>query len=327
MQDKFGRNITYMRISVTDRCNLRCVHCMPPGGVELMSMDDILTYEDIYFTARAAAKCGIKKIRLTGGEPLVRPDLPKLVSMLKSIEGIEQVVLTTNGINLPKEIKALEKAGLDGINFSLNGACRTSFEAFTSADLYEQAMAGLQCALDSNIKSIKINCVPTKGREDDIVRIAQLAKDSRASVRFIELMPIGMGSKLEGYSSSEILELLKDSIDGFTCEEAPKAEKNGQSTANCTYYNVDGWQSDIGFISAVSHKFCSECNRIRLTADGKLKSCLAFSSGQDIAKAVKDRDLAELERLTRLCIESKPMGHNFETCGTEEVRLMSQIGG
>lgn len=320
MEDRFGRNITYMRISVTDRCNLRCVHCMPKEGVELLSHEDILSYEDIAFAAGAAARCGIKKLRLTGGEPLVRPRLHRLVAMLKEIPGIEQVVLTTNGVLLAKELKALEAAGLDGINFSLNGACRQSFEAFTSRDLYEEAMEGLRAALGSGIENLKINCVPTKNREEDLVNIALFAKDTRASVRYIELMPIGMGAGLEGLSSEEVLELLKAEIPGFS----PVLSRR---ESNCSYYCSKDWQSDIGFISALSHKFCGDCNRIRLTADGKLKSCLAYPAGQDVFGAVKNRNSEELTRLMAACIAAKPAGHSFENCGTEEKRLMSQIGG
>ncbi|MBQ2227966.1 MAG: radical SAM protein, partial [Firmicutes bacterium] len=181
MRDNYGRTIEYLRISVTDRCNLRCIHCMPEGGVDLMRHEDILSYEEIAAVAAEAAKLGVRKIRLTGGEPLVRPHLHRLVALLKEIPGIETVVLTTNAVLLNDQLPDLLAAGLDGVNISLNAMDRASYRAFTGRDLFDPAMDGLHAALNAPGLRVKINCVPTAGREDQLLQLAELAKDTRAS--------------------------------------------------------------------------------------------------------------------------------------------------
>ena len=301
MRDNYGRTIEYLRISVTDRCNLRCIHCMPEGGVDLMRHEDILSYEEIAAVAAEAAKLGVRKIRLTGGEPLVRPHLHRLVALLKKIPGIETVVLTTNAVLLKDQLPDLLAAGLDGVNISLNAMDRASYRAFTGRDLFDPAREGLLAALDAPQLRVKVNCVPTAGREDQLLKLATIARDTRASVRFIELMPIGMGAALQGI-----------------------AKKAGPAE----YVRFYGFQSDIGFISAVSHRFCDDCNRIRLTADGKLKSCLAFPAGEDIRKILRGEGKEqELREAIVNCIQNKPEHHLFGLQKTEEDRLMFQIGG
>ena len=323
MKDSYGRTIEYLRISVTDRCNLRCLHCMPPEGVPLMTHADILTYEEIAAVVCEAAALGIRKVRLTGGEPLVRPQLHRLAGMLKEIPGIERVVLTTNGILLKEQLPDLLAAGLDGVNFSLNALDRESYEAFTGRDEFDAAMEGLHAALNAPDLSVKINCVPTKGREEQIVKLASLARDTRASVRFIELMPIGMGTSLQGIRREELLGLLCDAFEqpeGVATKELPAGP--------AAYVRFPGFVSDVGFISAVSCRFCETCNRIRLTADGKLKSCLAFPAGEDVKDVLRSGGAADdIRACIARCIENKPKQHNFGSNETEEQRLMSQIGG
>ena len=329
MKDKYGRTIEYLRISVTDRCDLRCRHCMPPEGVPLMAHGDILSYEEIAAVAAEAAKLGIRKIRLTGGEPLVRPQLAALVELLRGIPGIDQVVLTTNGVRLAQQLPDLLAAGLSGVNFSLNAMDRKAYEAFTGRDCFDAAMAGLHAALDAPGLSVKINCVPTKGREDQVLKIASLARDTRASVRFIELMPIGMGSSLQGLNREELFGLLESRY----CPEGalttgPRGTALDSVSGPAEYVRFPGFTSEIGFISAVSHRFCEDCNRIRLTADGRLKSCLAFPAGEDVKTILRSGAGEEAlhESIVR-CIQNKPKQHAFGCQETEEQRLMSQIGG
>ena len=333
MKDKYGRTIEYLRVSVTDRCDLRCRHCMPPEGVPLMAHEDILSYEEIAAVVTEAAKLGIRKIRLTGGEPLVRPQLAVLVKLLGNIPGIEQVVLTTNGVRLAQQLPDLLTAGLSGVNFSLNAMDREAYEAFAGRDRFEAAMAGLHAALDAPGLSVKINCVPTKGREEQVLKIASLARDTRASVRFIELMPIGMGSSLQGLNRDELFGLLKSCYcpermpEGALTTE-PRGTVPDSVSGPAEYVRFPGFTSEIGFISAVSHRFCGDCNRIRLTADGKLKSCLAFPAGEDVKAILRGGagEEALRESIVR-CIQNKPKQHAFGCQETEEQRLMSQIGG
>ena len=323
MRDNYGRTIEYLRISVTDRCNLRCIHCMPEGGVDLMRHEDILSYEEIAAVAAEAAKLGVRKIRLTGGEPLVRPHLHRLVALLKEIPGIETVVLTTNAVLLKEQLPDLLAAGLDGVNISLNAMDRASYRAFTGRDLFDPAREGLLTALDAPDLRVKVNCVPTAGREDQLLKLATIARDTRASVRFIELMPIGMGAALQGIAKKELLELFQN-----TFGEPEFVEGAHSIVGPAEYVRFPGFQSDIGFISAVSHRFCEDCNRIRLTADGKLKSCLAFPAGEDVKEILRkggtQQDIGDA--IVR-CIQNKPEHHQFGIAQTEEQRLMSQIGG
>ncbi len=323
MRDNYGRTIEYLRISVTDRCNLRCIHCMPEGGVDLMRHEDILSYEEIAAVAAEAAKLGVRKIRLTGGEPLVRPHLHRLVALLKEIPGIETVVLTTNAVLLKDQLPDLQAAGLDGVNISLNAMDRASYRAFTGRDLFDPAREGLLIALDAPQLRVKVNCVPTKGREEQLLQLAELSRDTRASVRFIELMPIGMGAALQGIAKKELLELFHNAFG------EPELVEGAHSIAGpAEYVRFPGFQSDIGFISAVSYRFCEDCNRIRLTADGKLKSCLAFPAGEDVKEILrKGRTQQDISDAIVRCIQNKPEHHQFGVEKTEEDRLMSQIGG
>ncbi len=325
MIDGYGRTIEYLRISVTDRCDLRCLHCMPPGGVALMAHEDILSYEEIAAVAAQAAALGIRRIRLTGGEPLVRPQLHRLVAMLKAIPGIESVLLTTNAVTLKEQLSALLDADLDGVNISLNAMDREAYLAFTGRDCFAQASEGLQAALDAPQLKVKINCVPTAGREEQLLKLAALARDTRASVRFIELMPIGMGASLKGIARDDLLRLLSGRFGDPEAREGSDPEKNIRGPAE--YLRFPGFQSEIGFISAVSHRFCEDCNRIRLTADGKLKSCLAFPAGEDVRAILRGGREEEIKEAIVRCILSKPDHHQFGAARTEEQRFMSQIGG
>lgn len=341
MIDEYGRGIDYIRISVTDRCNLRCVYCMPKEGVTFLPHDRILSYEEIIQLCRCFARLGIHKVKITGGEPLVRKNIAYLIKEIKSLEGIHNVTLTTNGVLLAEQMEALADAGVDSINVSLDTLNPKQFEEVTRFDLLEQVKAGIMEAMKYPKISLKINCVPmhNKDEEETLLSMVALAKDNPIHVRFIELMPIGLGKDLDGYTEDHVKQIIEQKYGSL--EPYHKPLGNGP----CTYYSLDGFTGKIGFISAVSHKFCDSCNRIRLTSDGYLKNCLQYAGGIHL-KALLEQGMSE-EELTKVIGESiqrKPKSHQFgekpeekhetaETDETEEMdrnlesRRMSQIGG
>lgn len=327
MVDGNGRTIDYLRISLTDRCNLRCIYCMPEEGVENIPYPQILTYDEILRICRCMSELGLKKIKLTGGEPLVRRDCANLVRALKKIPGIEQITLTTNGIFLKKEMKKLAEAGLDAVNISLDTLDRDLFLKITRRDAISEVWEGITEALRYPEVLVKINCVPVFPEIKNILDIAGLAKYYPVHVRFIELMPIGYGSSFLFQSEDEMKEILS-SVYG---EMIPCRETYGNGP--CHYYSLTGFQGKIGFISALSHQFCGQCNRIRLTSDGYLKTCLQYSEGvwlrEKIRGGCSDKELKE--EIIR-AVREKPAHHQFSKKtgykdGAEEGRFMSQIGG
>lgn len=324
MRDNQDRSIDYMRVSVTDRCNLRCVYCMPEEGIECMSHNEILSFEEIYQVVLAAKELGVRKIKLTGGEPLVRGNITKLISMLKHEALMEQVTITTNGILLKQMAKDLKKAGLTAANISLDTLDPEKFSNITRRGKLVDVLDGIRECIKEDIP-VKLNCVPVREfNEDQIIEIAKLAKDAPIAVRFIEMMPIGYGKQYEPISNDEILARL-EGVYG-KAKRSQKVYGNGPAI----YYEFEGFQKGIGFISAVSHEFCSSCNRVRLTSDGKLKLCLHHKQGIDLRE--KLRQGIEQEELTELLKEAilrKPISHQFheEQIDDEETRAMVQIGG
>ncbi len=329
MIDKYNRQIDYVRISVTDRCNLRCVYCMPKEGVNFLPHSAIMTFEEIVTLAECFGELGIRKIKLTGGEPLVRKDITSLVAKLKQVNGIEKVTLTTNGIYLGEQLEALIKAGIDGINISLDTLDRCKFTELTGFDGLLKVRESINKALAYQNIPIKINCVPLRqyNDKDSLLSLAALAKDAKLHVRFIEIMPLGYGKHMEGYSEQEIIDILRSSYK----ELEPYTESLGNGPGK--YYNIPGFQGKIGFISAVSHEFCSSCNRVRLTSTGILKTCLQYSSGTDLKAALREgRSKEELKDIIKKAIDRKPESHVFTKDNpaiseTLEEKGMSQIGG
>jgi cyclic pyranopterin phosphate synthase len=268
MTDQYGRTIDYLRISVTDRCNLRCVFCMPEEGIENVPHSEILTYEEIVRLTKAAAALGISKIKITGGEPLVRKNLAALIRQIKQIEGIHTVTLTTNGILFHELGPELAAAGLTGVNFSLCSTDPGEFLKITRVNAYEEVLAAIESSLQLGLKT-KINCVPFKQYNDSgVIDLALLAKKYPLDVRFIELMPIGLGSRFEPVDPSGLLQELTAKFG------QPQRSSSMQGNGPACYYDFPGFQGSIGFISALSQKFCASCNRIRLTSTGMLKPCL-----------------------------------------------------
>lgn len=324
MLDSYGRNIDYIRISITDRCNLRCVYCMPAEGVEAVSHEEILSYGEILKMGEIFASLGFKKVKLTGGEPLVRKNSVSLVKDLKAIPGIEQVTITTNGICLKDCMKELAEAGVDGINLSLDTLNQEAFEKISRRPYFDQVMEGFHEALKYPEVPLKINCVPMGIENQDVLSLAELARDHKVHVRYIEMMPIGLGSSFKCKTEDELLKELKERYGDFEVYN----EKLGNGPGH--YYKFPGFQGKIGFISAVSHKFCESCNRVRLTSQGYLKTCLQYDVGNDLKSLLrKGASDDEIRATVKAAIDKKPAGHQFGTKVTDhrEVHMMSQIGG
>ena len=324
MIDQFGREINYARISVTDRCNLRCRYCMPECGVQKISHAQILTLEEVLRVAEVFSRLGIKKIRLTGGEPLLRKNLPTLIRELKNLSGIEQVTLTTNGVLLKSFAQELIAARLDGINLSLDTLDEKIFSSLTRRKVFGQVREGFQALLGKI--PLKINCVPLRGvNGEELLELAALAKDNPVKVRFIELMPIGCAesSGLQGIPTAEIFSTLEKHFG----ELVPVREKNSlQGPAQ--YFKPKNFIGQIGFIDALEHKFCASCNRIRLTAEGFLKTCLSFDTGLEVKNLLRSNiGDAELEEKIRETIYRKPREHRWELGIRNEELGMYRIGG
>ncbi len=326
MIDRCGRNIDYLRISVTDRCNLRCIYCMPEKGIRLTEREKILQEPEILRVCQVMAELGIKKIKITGGEPLVRPRIPGLIGQIKAIPGIEKVTLTTNGILLKEQMQDLAAAELDSLNISLDTLDRECFRKVTRRDLLDGTLAGIEEAMKYPKVQLKINCVPLGLEEQNLCEIAEFAHHHPVHVRFIEMMPIGYGSSFAGMSQDKIVALLEQKFGKMRPYEG-KPLGNGP----CTYYTVDGFQGKLGFISAISHKFCSKCNRIRLTSQGYLKTCLQYTAGRDLRAVMRSGGTdEELKDMIRAALAEKPDGHHFTEKAKEddtESLCMSQIGG
>lgn len=326
MIDGIGRTIDYIRISVTDRCNLRCVYCMPEEGVESIPHERILRFQEILRICRILAGSGIHKIKLTGGEPLVRKGIAELVADLKKIDGIDSVTITTNGVLLEELYDQLVDAGIDAVTVSLDTLDPLAYRQITRRDEADRVKRGLESVIRKGRVPVKINCVPVQGlKERELLTLAGLARENPVHVRFIEMMPIGLGSQFPFVKEDELRTVLERRLGHFTpCDDVPG---NGP----CHYFAVEGFKGRIGFISAVSHKFCESCNRVRLTADGFLKTCLQYDCGVALKPLFLEGCTdQELESAILSALKKKPLGHHFEggaALSGKESRGMSQIGG
>lgn len=325
MVDQYGREINYIRISVTDRCNLRCIYCMPEEGVEQVGHTDILSYAEIVRLCTVFVRLGIRHIKLTGGEPLVRKGLPKLAKEIHAIPGIEDVTLTTNGVLLKEQAAALYDAGIRSVNVSLDTTDREMFRKITRRDLLEQVFEGLrECRRYPDMR-LKMNCVPLEGiNEGEWVKLAGYARDFPLDVRFIEMMPIGYGKEYHGEPQERIQEELEKAYG--RPERLSGSFGNGPSV----YMKYPGFVGRIGFISAISHKFCSQCNRVRLTAEGYLKLCLQYTDGVDLRGLLRSGGTdEEILAVLREAVGRKPKNHEFTGIKQDnfEKLEMSRIGG
>ncbi len=321
MKDGYGRTINYIRISVTDRCNLRCRYCMPAEGVPLISHEEILRYEEIVQICQAAAEQGVQHIRITGGEPLVRSGVAQLVESVKAIPGIQTVTLTTNGILLPGYIKMLVRSGLDGINISLDTMDAAVFAHMTRGGNIEAVLKGIEAAAEYPQLVLKVNCVLNTDWREHVAAVAELARHRPVHVRFIERMPLsGLADEGSG-TTKAVIACLESAIGAMTPDDHPL----GPGPAR--YYTVRGFKGQIGLISAISHKFCDSCNRIRLTADGMLRPCLQQEETVDIKTPLRNGcTQTELQQILAAAVAGKPAAHQF---GSDRIQApgMSKIGG
>ena len=330
MRDGYNREIKYLRISLTELCNFRCRYCMPADGVCKKSHDEMLTQEEIITAARVAAKLGVNKIRLTGGEPLVKKNIVDIVARIKEIDGINEICLTTNGSYLPKYAKDLKKAGLDRINISLDTLNPEKFRYMTRLGELNETLNGIDAALSTGFKKVKINTVLIGGfNDDEIVDLANLTLKQDTDVRFIELMPMydgGEFGKTAFIPYSEVINKIKEAYKGkfASDDDIIKEIFNGDSSV-ARLYKINGAKAYVGLISPVNNHFCATCNRIRLTSDGKLKPCL-HSSTEIPIKGLSEQ---EMEGKFREAIMSKPEKHDVLSYESRSKanRNMNEIGG
>ncbi len=327
--DNYGRKHDYMRISITDRCNLRCIYCMGPGGVDHVPHKDILTYEEILEVVKCGADLGISKIRITGGEPLVRKNLSYLIREIKKIPGIEDLAITTNGILLSKYARELKKAGLKRVNVSLDTLKPELYNGMTRGGELEKVLKGIDVAMGYGLKPVKINTVLMKGfNDDEIIDFLNLAHNKKIHVRFIEYMPIGKHDV--DYNDRYLpLNFVKESAESAGYSLTPIKHPLGAGPAE--YFSFSDSKGSIGLIHSISKHFCSSCNRLRLTADGRLKSCLYWQEEEYVRPVLGTP--GKLTSLLQDVILRKPkehlMGHGkeFGTVNQATMRTMSRTGG
>lgn len=314
-----------MRISVTDRCNLRCVYCMPSDGVKPIKHSDILTYEEIIRIVRIAADLGVRKIRITGGEPLIRKNLFYLISSLNKIEGIDEISLTTNGQLLENHIEKLAMAGLNRVNISLDSLDPERYRSITRGGDINRVWRGIEMTEKLRLFPIKINMVPVRGfNDDEIENFAYLSMTTPHHIRFIEFMPIGakdFWSPKRYIATDEI----KKRLSAIATLNPVEKEKSGPAE----YYKYANAKGLIGFISPISNHFCGSCNRLRLTSEGKIRPCLLSETEIDLRAAMRlGAGDDEIKRLLKLSIKIKPSSHTISEGGPLEfIKPISKIGG
>jgi len=323
LRDGFKRKIDYMRISITDRCNLRCIYCMPAGLPRPIQYKEILKYEEIVRIVTIAISSGVKKIRLTGGEPLIRKNVVELVKMLKEIKGIEELSLTTNGIFLADYAEELADAGLDRVNISLDSLNSERYKTITGGGNLDDVLKGIEAAEKHGLTPVKINMVPVRGiNEDEIETFASLTFRAPYQIRFIEFMPFG---SRESWTPERFISM--DEIKSFAEKIGVLHPANLKKSGPARYYRFEGALGVLGFISPLSNHFCNECNRLRLTADGKLRPCLFSETEIDLKPALRSKFSSndEIERLINLAVQMKPRGHNINLADEKRTMLFSSL--
>jgi cyclic pyranopterin phosphate synthase len=324
-----SRPINYLRISVTDRCNLRCVYCMPAEGIQLLSHEEILRYEEIARIVRVASRMGIHKVRLTGGEPLARAGLPDLVRLIAAVPKIDDISLTTNGHLLPRYAEELAAAGLNRVNVSLDSLRADRFRALTRVGELERAWAGVEAAEAAGLTPLKINVVVVRGfNDDEVTDFARLTLEEERHIRFIEVMPLGRN---ELWSEDGFVSMaeVRDRIEAaFGPMQAVVSSSPVIGNGPARYYQLADAPGTLGFISPISDHFCGGCNRLRLTADGRLRPCLLSDSEIDLSGPLRASiSDTELERLITDAAVHKPARHHLEDGERPVKREMAQIGG
>jgi GTP 3',8-cyclase len=323
LKDSFGRGIEYLRISVTDRCNFRCLYCMPLAGLEWLPKSDILSYEEIAHVVMQLAPLGLRRLRITGGEPTLRPDLERLVAMLREIPEIEDISLSTNGLRLPDLARSLKKAGLDRINMSADSLRPDRIKAISRRNIDFNPVAAATAAEDAGLAPIKLNVVVMRGINDDEVRdFAALTLEHAWHVRFIELMPVGEMRELTWEHVVPAEEILR-SLEEIGPLEPTAGPERGNGPAR--YCRFAGARGTIGVITPMSHTYCGSCNRVRLTADGRLRTCLFGDDEVDLRTPL--RSGIPLEPYFRAALETKPKEHHLLQMSIGGLRALSQVGG
>lgn len=330
MLDQFNREINYLRVSITDRCNLHCLYCRPKEGISLIGHDDILRYEEIIRVVSVAVKMGLVKVRITGGEPLVRRGFVDFIGELKEISGLNDISLTTNGILLEEYAEKIFDAGVHRINVSLDSLNKDKYSYITNGGSLDAVLRGIARAEEVGFSPIKINVVAIKGfNDDEVLDFAGLAVNKPFQIRFIELMPVGQANL--DYNGDYIsAEKLIEKV-GERFELEPIKNKKNKSDGPARIFKIKGGLGEIGFINPVSGHFCATCNRMRLTADGKLRVCLLNEAEIDLKKALREKCSDEqLEKFIRDAVLLKPKEH-YIICTEDSLkkcyRNMSEIGG
>ncbi len=326
MRDGFGRRIEYLRISVTDKCNLRCVYCMPPEGLPWLKRDELLSYEEIAAVVRVMAGMGLRRLRITGGEPLVRRDLADLVAMLTAIPGIEDIALSTNAVLLDEHAEALRKSGVSRVNVSLDSLKPERIDALARRDgSHEGILRGLAAAERVGFDPIKVNTVVLRGRNDDELEdFARITIERPWHVRFIEVMPVGENLGISAEEYVPAMEMLERVRGIGEIEPVPGPPGNGPAT----YFRFPGACGTVGVITPMSHNYCERCNRMRLTADGRLRPCLFGNIETPLREALRAGE--PIEPLVRRTLEIKPERHwlvQGSAAGSGGLRALSQVGG
>jgi len=323
LTDQFGRSIEYLRISITDRCNFRCVYCMPLAGLEWLPKSDILSYEEIAAIVRQLAPLGLRRLRITGGEPTIRPEVHRLISLLRAVPDIEDISLSTNGVRLSELAGQLRKAGLDRVNISIDSLRPERIRAISRRNLEFDPVAAAVAAEQAGLAPIKINVVVMRGiNDDEVCDLARLTLDHPWHVRFIELMPVGELRDLSWdhvVPSDEVLQRL--------ASIAPLEPVGGPARGNgpARYFRFPNAAGSIGLITPMTHTYCGSCNRVRLTADGRLRTCLFGDGATDLRTPL--RDGLPLEPFFRAALGAKPKEHHLLQMNVGGLRALSQVGG
>ena len=321
--DQFGRAIEYLRISVTDRCNFRCVYCMPEAGLNWLPKSDILSYEEIAAVVGQLAPLGLKRLRITGGEPTIRPNLNELVAMLRGIPGIEDIALSTNGVRLPQVAGLLKEAGLDRVNISADSLRPDRIAKIARRNLGFEPVAAAKAATAAGLDPVKINCVVMRGiNDDEVVDFARLTLENPWHIRFIELMPVG---ELRDLTLEHIVP--SDEVLSRIAELGDLQPADGPARGNgpAKYYRLNGGAGSVGVITPMTHTYCASCNRVRLTADGRLRTCLFGDHEVDLRTPLRAGE--PLESHFRAALANKPREHELLQMRVGGLRALSQVGG
>ena len=323
LRDGFGRTIEYLRISVTDRCNFRCLYCMPLAGVDWLPKGEILSYEEIAAIVRELAPLGLRRLRITGGEPTIRPQIDRLIALVRDIPQIEDIALSTNGLRLAELAPTLKRAGLDRVNMSADSLQPDRIRQIARRNVDFDPIAAAMAAEEAGLSPIKINVVVMRGvNDDEIADFARLTFDRRWHVRFIELMPVGEMREVTWQHVVPMEEMLQrlERVAPISPTVSP-ARSNGPAR----YYKFAGAQGSIGLITPMSHTYCASCNRVRLTADGRLRTCLFGNHEVNLRSPL--RDGLPLEPFFRAALASKPKEHELLQMRVGGLRALSQVGG